>query len=66
MPFFAPRLRLRALLLLTVGTVLLFSGCSSAWEKENAAFKKGKMRCPRTNFKVSCSYAPDSGLYRDR
>ncbi|MEE8433459.1 MAG: hypothetical protein V3S64_01605 [bacterium] len=60
------RFLLGALLLLTVGVGILLAGCSSAWEDRNAAFKKGRKRCPKTNYKISCDYSPDGQLYRAR
>ena len=53
-------------MLLSVGAGLLLAGCSSAWDDRNAAFKKGRQRCPRNNFKISCDYSPDNQLYRSR
>ncbi|MCH8078060.1 MAG: hypothetical protein IIC64_19825 [SAR324 cluster bacterium] len=60
------RFPLGALLLLAVGLGLMLAGCSSSWDDRNAAFKKGRQRCPRTNFKISCDYSPDNQLYRSR
>jgi len=66
LPGASTRSFLRALLLLSVGAGLLLAGCSSAWDDRNAAFKKGRQRCPRTNFRISCDYSPDNQLYRSR